>query len=45
MNPGNFKVLITVILVLLVLYFILCIRTENIRRRRDGQKSRFRKNR
>jgi hypothetical protein len=45
MNPGNIKVLITVILVLLVLYFILRIRTENIRRRRDGQKSRFRKNR
>ena len=45
MNPGKINVLINVILVLLVLYFILRIRTANIRRRRDGQKSRFRKTR
>ena len=45
MNPGNIKLLVTVILVLLVLYFVLRARTERIKRRRDDHHSRFRKNR
>ncbi len=45
MNPGNIKVLVTIILVLLVLYFILRARTERIKRRRDGHQSRFRRER
>ena len=45
MNPGNIKLLVTIIMVLLVLYFILRARTERIKRRRDDNQSRFRKNR
>lgn len=43
MNPGNIKLLVTIILVLLVLYFILRARTERIKRRRDDNQSRLRR--
>jgi len=43
--PGNIKIFVIGIIILLVAYMILRARTERIRRRRSENPSRFRRNR
>ncbi len=45
MAPGNTKIFIAGILLLLVIYMILRNRTEKIRRRRSENRSKFGRNR